>query len=130
MIPVGLYRPVHVKTLRSQKLRMLLTHRTSVRKLLGEYLGQRILFYGIKDIFLASSSLHRSLRQPAQDDPTDRVKEKPALLSVTGCCVCPYRARPVSLGLSGGVSWEGGAHEGDRHRGIRGLFSRDCLCGL
>ncbi len=28
MIRVGLYRPVHVKTLRSQKLRMLLTHRT------------------------------------------------------------------------------------------------------
>jgi transposase len=27
MMPVGLYRPVHVKTLRSQKLRMLLTHR-------------------------------------------------------------------------------------------------------
>ena len=26
MIRVGLYRPVHVKTLRSQKLRMLLTH--------------------------------------------------------------------------------------------------------
>jgi hypothetical protein len=24
---VGLYRPVHIKTLRSQKLRMLLTHR-------------------------------------------------------------------------------------------------------
>jgi transposase len=27
MARVGLYRPVHVKTLRSQKLRMLLTHR-------------------------------------------------------------------------------------------------------
>lgn len=27
MMPAGLYRPVHVKTLRSQKLRMLLTHR-------------------------------------------------------------------------------------------------------
>jgi transposase len=27
MIRVGLYRPVHIKTLRSQKLRMLLTHR-------------------------------------------------------------------------------------------------------
>ena len=27
MIRAGLYRPVHVKTLRSQKLRMLLTHR-------------------------------------------------------------------------------------------------------
>ena len=30
MMRVGLYRPVHVKTLRSQKLRMLLTHRQSV----------------------------------------------------------------------------------------------------
>jgi transposase len=28
---VGLYRPVHVKTLRSQKLRMLLTHRKLVQ---------------------------------------------------------------------------------------------------
>jgi transposase len=28
MMRVGLYRPVHVKTLRSQKLRMLLTHRS------------------------------------------------------------------------------------------------------
>jgi transposase len=27
MMRVGLYRPVHVKTLHSQKLRMLLTHR-------------------------------------------------------------------------------------------------------
>src|SRR5262249_54427744 len=27
MMRVGIYRPVHVKTLRSQKLRMLLTHR-------------------------------------------------------------------------------------------------------
>ena len=27
MMRVGMYRPVHVKTLRSQKLRMLLTHR-------------------------------------------------------------------------------------------------------
>ena len=32
MMRAGLYRPVHVKTLRSQKLRMLLTH----RKLAGD----------------------------------------------------------------------------------------------
>src|SRR6201987_4690819 len=31
MIRVGLYRPVHVKTLRSRKLRMLLTHRQLLR---------------------------------------------------------------------------------------------------
>ena len=31
MMRVGLYRPVHVKTLRSQKLRMLLTHASSAR---------------------------------------------------------------------------------------------------
>ena len=30
MMRVGLYRPVHVKTLRSQKLRMLLTHRSRI----------------------------------------------------------------------------------------------------
>ena len=33
MMRVGLYRPVHVKTLRSQKLRMLLTHRCRRRRL-------------------------------------------------------------------------------------------------
>jgi transposase len=31
MMRVGLYRPVHVKTLRSQKLRMLLTHRKQLQ---------------------------------------------------------------------------------------------------
>jgi hypothetical protein len=31
MMRVGLYRLVHVKTLRSQKLRVLLTHRTGIR---------------------------------------------------------------------------------------------------
>jgi transposase len=31
MMRVGLYRPVHVKTLRSQKLRMLLTHRKLIQ---------------------------------------------------------------------------------------------------
>jgi hypothetical protein len=35
MMRVGLYHPVHVKTLRSQKLRMLLTH----RKLLQSHLA-------------------------------------------------------------------------------------------
>ena len=33
MIRVGLYRPVHVKTLRSQKLRVLVTHRKLLRSL-------------------------------------------------------------------------------------------------
>jgi transposase len=36
MMRVGLYRPVHVKTLRSQKLRMLLTHRKLVRGTLAD----------------------------------------------------------------------------------------------
>jgi CelD/BcsL family acetyltransferase involved in cellulose biosynthesis len=40
MMRVGLYRPVHVKTLRSQKLRMLLTH----RKLRFAALGRVALF--------------------------------------------------------------------------------------
>ena len=32
MMRAGLYRPVHVKTLRSQKLRMLLTHRKLLQR--------------------------------------------------------------------------------------------------
>jgi transposase len=34
LMRAGLYRPVHVKTLRSQKLRMLLTHRNRKCRLL------------------------------------------------------------------------------------------------
>jgi transposase len=35
MVWAGLYRPVHVKTLRSQKLRMLLTHRKLQSKVIA-----------------------------------------------------------------------------------------------
>jgi len=38
---VGLYRPVHVKTLRSQKLRMLLTHRELLKSKANRYRWQR-----------------------------------------------------------------------------------------
>jgi transposase len=39
MMRVGLYRPVHVKTLRSQKLRMLLTHRQLLQSKVGQAPG-------------------------------------------------------------------------------------------
>jgi hypothetical protein len=41
MIRAGLYRPVHVKTLRSQKLRMLLTHRKLLQSKARDDLGSR-----------------------------------------------------------------------------------------
>src|SRR5580658_4348598 len=41
MMRVGLYRPVHVKTLRSQKLRMLLTHRELLKSKANRYRWQR-----------------------------------------------------------------------------------------
>jgi hypothetical protein len=41
MMRVGLYRPVHVKTLRSQKLRMLLTHRKLLQSQAGSVIGSR-----------------------------------------------------------------------------------------
>src|ERR1700719_693058 len=40
MMRVGLYRPVHVKTLRSQKLRMLLTHRKLLQERFARHLTQ------------------------------------------------------------------------------------------
>jgi transposase len=47
MMRAGLYRPVHVKTLRSQKLRMLLTHRKLLQSkaiAVGEILAETIDF--------------------------------------------------------------------------------------
>jgi hypothetical protein len=42
MMRVGMYRPVHVKTLRSQKLRMLLTHRKLLQSNAIEHGNARI----------------------------------------------------------------------------------------
>ena len=52
MMRVGLYRPVHVKTLRSQKLRMLLTH----RKLLQSRRSPSRMTYAVLYATLASRS--------------------------------------------------------------------------
>jgi transposase len=43
MMRAGLYRPVHVKTLRSQKLRMLLTHRKLLQSKAIVILHRRLL---------------------------------------------------------------------------------------
>jgi transposase len=53
MMQVGLYRPVHVKTSRSQKLRMLLTH----RKLLQ---SKATVIDMLRNFGLNASSLHYS----------------------------------------------------------------------
>jgi transposase len=48
MIRVGLYRPVHVKTLRSQKLRMLLTHRKLLQSAIENGLRGTLRNFGLK----------------------------------------------------------------------------------
>ena len=70
MMRVGLYRPVHVKTLRSQKLRMLLTHRkllqskaiaidNDLRGTLRNF-GLKVGMVGTVRFWLASGSLSRT----------------------------------------------------------------------
>jgi len=64
---VGLYRPVHVKTLRSQKLRMLLTHRNGFRR------DRRA-----KAVFVLPGSagelkVPRNLPSTAPEDPMERI---------------------------------------------------------
>ena len=73
MMRVGLYRPVHVKTLRSQKLRMLLTHGASVAKdaddrlvvaIVGNHLNQeRFARYIIGAGEVASVKIYREIIQ-------------------------------------------------------------------
>src|SRR6202047_510295 len=54
MMRVGLYRPVHVKTLRSQKLRMLLTHRKLLQsKRCGDEM-MRVMLYEAAQSMLCS----------------------------------------------------------------------------
>ena len=74
MMRVGLYRPVHVKTLRSQKLRMMLTHRKLLQSkaiAIENDLRGTLRDFGLKEasqedeVKLASKELSRTSRWPS-----------------------------------------------------------------
>jgi len=82
MMRVGLYRPVHVKTLRSQKLRMLLTHRKLLQSkaiAIENDLRGTLRNFGIKVGMVGKVSFEACIkREPVSDIDTvvvDSLKE-------------------------------------------------------
>src|ERR1700756_4616507 len=72
MMRVGLYRPVHVKTLRSQKLRMLLTHRKLLQSkaiAIDNDLRGTLRNFGLKAGMVGAARFEARIRELVEDSP-------------------------------------------------------------
>ncbi len=80
MMRVGLYRPVHVKTLRSQKLRMLLTHRKLLQSkaiAIENDLRGTLRNFGLKVGMAGKTRFEARINCPADATRTDRHPASP-----------------------------------------------------
>ena len=83
MMRVGLYRPVHVKTLRSQKLRMLLTHRKLVQSkaiALDNDLRGTLRNFGLKVGVVATVKFEARVRELVENLPDVAELVEPLLI--------------------------------------------------
>ena len=93
MMRVGLYRPVHVKTLRSQKLRMLLTHRKLLQSkaiAIENDLRGTLRNFGLK------VGMVGTVRFEAQNQGACREPSRPGSAGRTAAC-CPADASRTVL---------------------------------
>src|SRR6201988_754236 len=83
MIRVGLYRPVHVKTLRSQKLRMLLTHRKLLQSkaiAIENELRGTLRNFGLKVGMVGAARFEARIRELVEGLPDLAVLVEPLLV--------------------------------------------------
>jgi transposase len=83
MIRVGLYRPVHVKTIRSQKLRMLLTHRKLLQSkaiAVENDLRATLRNFGLKVGMVGTVKFEARIRELVEDLPDLAVLVEPLLI--------------------------------------------------
>jgi transposase len=83
MMRVGLYRPVHVKTLRSQKLRMLLTHRKLLQSkaiAIDNDLRATLRNFGLKVGIVGRAKFEARIKQLVEDLPDLAVLVEPLLV--------------------------------------------------
>jgi transposase len=83
MMRVGLYRPVHVKTLRSQKLRMLLTHRQLLQSkaiAIDNDLRGTLRNFGLKVGMVGTVRFETRIRKLVEDLPDLAVLVEPLLV--------------------------------------------------
>jgi transposase len=83
MMRVGLYRPVHVKTLRSQKLRMLLTHRKLLQSkaiAIENDLRATLRNFGLKVGIVGTVKFEARIRELVENVPDVAVLVEPLLV--------------------------------------------------
>jgi transposase len=83
MMRVGLYRPVHVKTLRSQKLRMLLTHRKLLQSkaiAIDNDLRGTLRNFGLKVGMVGASKFEARIQELIENFPDLTVLVEPLLV--------------------------------------------------
>ena len=83
MMRVGLYRPVHVKTLRSQKLRMLLTHRKLLQSkaiAIENDLRGTLRNFGLKVGIVGRTKFEARIEELVEDVPDLAVLVEPLLV--------------------------------------------------
>ncbi len=83
MMRVGLYRPVHVKTLRSQKLRMLLTHRKLLQSkaiAIDNDLRATLRNFGLKVGMVGRAKFEARIKELVEDLPDLAVMVEPLLI--------------------------------------------------
>ncbi len=83
MMRVGLYRPVHVKTLRSQKLRMLLTHRKLLQSkaiAIENDLRGTLRNFGLKVGMVGAAKFEARIRELVENLPDLAVLVEPLLV--------------------------------------------------
>ena len=83
MMRVGLYRPVHVKTLRSQKLRMLLTHRKLLQSkaiAIENDLRATLRNFGLKVGMIGTIKFETRIRELVENLPDLAVLVEPLLI--------------------------------------------------
>jgi len=83
MMRVGLYRPVHVKTLRSQKLRMLLTHRKLLQSkaiAVDNDLRDTLRNFGLKVGIVGAAKFEARIRDLVEDLPDLAALIEPLLI--------------------------------------------------
>jgi len=83
MMRVGIYRPVHVKTLRSQKLRMLLTHRKLLQSkaiAIDNDLRASLRNFGLKVGIVGQAKFDARIKELVEDLPDLAVLVEPLLV--------------------------------------------------
>jgi transposase len=83
MMRVGLYRPVHVKTLRSQKLRMLLTHRKLLQSkaiAIDNDLRAILRNFGLKVGIVGQAKFEARIKELVEDLPDLAILVEPLLI--------------------------------------------------